>query len=81
MNVNQGDIGSLLSFLETQGVEAADRAELEAAVRDDEGSFGPRVKAWLGAAVAKATTVGSAVAEKATTVVITAAVLRYDGLG
>jgi hypothetical protein len=77
VNVTPGDIGSLLAYLEAQGVEFEDRTELERAVRADDGEFGPRVKAWLGTMAAKTASVGGAVAEKAAIGVITAAVLRF----
>jgi hypothetical protein len=81
INVTPGDIGSLLAFLEAQGVDASDRAELEAAAKGDDGKFGPRVKAWLGGLIDKGSTVSAAVVEKVASGVITAAVLRYYNLG
>lgn len=77
VNVTPGDIGSLLAYLEAQGVSVEDRAELETSLRADDGTFGPKVKAWLGAMVAKTASIGAAVAEKSATALITAAVLRY----
>jgi hypothetical protein len=81
VNVTPGDLGSLLEYLAEQGVAEDDRAELATAVKADDGQFGSRVKAWLGAMTAKLATAGGAVAEKATIAIITAAVLRYFGVG
>lgn len=81
VNVTPGDLGSLLAYLEAQGVAAEDRAELEAALKADKGTLGERVKGWLGEMAAKSVSVGGAVAEKAAIGVIAAAVLRYLGIG
>ncbi len=69
-----------MAYLEAQGVEAEDRKELEAALDADEG-LGERVKGWLGEMAAKTVSVGGAVAEKASIAVITAAVLKFLGVG
>lgn len=79
VRVVQGDLGSLMAFLEAQGVEQADRAALEAALEADQG-LGERVKGWLGEMAAKTVSVGGAVAEKAAIGVIAAAVLKYLGI-
>jgi hypothetical protein len=81
VNVTPGDIGSLLAYLEAQGVAADDRTALQAAVQADDRQFGPRVKAWLGSMAAKTASVGTTVAEKAAVGVIRAAVLRFFNLG
>ncbi len=80
-SVIQGDLGSLMAFLEAQGVETADRAQLEAALGEDKGSFGPRVKAWLGEMAAKGVSASGSVASKVAIGVISTAVLRYFGVG
>jgi hypothetical protein len=81
VKVTPGDLGSLMAYLEAQGVEQADRKALEAALEADHGTLGERVKGWLGEMAAKTVSFGGAVAEKAAIGVITAAVLRYMGIG
>jgi hypothetical protein len=81
VNVVQGDLGSLMAYLEAQGVEKADRAQLEAALKEDKDSLGPRVKAWLGEMTAKTVSFGSGVAQNAAGGLIAAAVLKYLGIG
>jgi hypothetical protein len=79
VNVTQGDLDSLMAFLEAQGVAVGDREALEAALEEDEG-LGEHVKGWLGEMAAKTVSVGGAVAEKAAIGVIAAAVLKYLGI-
>jgi hypothetical protein len=81
VNVIAGDLGSLMAYLEAQGVERADRAQLEAALKDDKGKLGPRVKAWLGEMAVKAASSGGRIAESAAGGLIVAGVLRYLGIG
>jgi hypothetical protein len=80
VQVVQGDLGSLMTYLEAQSVEQADRAALEAALAEDKGTLGERVKGWLGEMAAKTVSVSGAVAEKAAIGVIAAAVLKYLGI-
>jgi len=80
VNVTPGDLGSLLAFLEAQGVAKADRDELEVALADDKGKLGPRVKVWLGGMSVKAASFGGGVAVHATGALIAAGVLHYFGL-
>jgi hypothetical protein len=80
VQVVQGDLGSLMAYLEAQGVAAEDRKALGAALEADKG-LGSRVKGWLGEMAAKTVSVGGAVAEKASIGVITAAVLKFLGVG
>lgn len=81
VQVVQGDLGSLMAYLETQGVAEADRRELEAALAADENTLGERVKGWLGAMVAKTASFGANVGANAAGGLIAAAVLRYLGMG
>jgi hypothetical protein len=81
VNVIAGDLGSLMAHLEAQGVERADRAQLEAALKDDKGKLGPRVKAWLGEMAVKAASSGGRIAESGAGGLIVAGVLRYLGIG
>ena len=57
--VQQGDLESLLNYLRTLNVEDTDLNELQNAIATEptapEESYGPKVKAWLGGMVAKAT--------------------------
>ncbi len=80
VNVMPGDLGSLLAYLEAQGVAADDRAELEAALAEDQNKLGPRVKAWLGGVVAKTASFGSGTAQNAVGSLIAFAVLRFLNL-
>jgi len=80
VNVTPGDLGSLLAYLEAQGVTKEDRAELEAALKADENKLGPRVKAWLGGVVAKTASFGSGMAQNAVGGLIAFAVLRFLNL-
>ncbi len=80
VNVTPGDLGSLLAYLEAQGVAAEDRAELEAALAEDENMLGPRVKAWLGGIVAKTASFGSGTAQNAVGSLIAFAVLKFLNL-
>jgi hypothetical protein len=71
VQVVQGDVGSLMRYLESGGIEAWDRQELEAAIKADS-----RVKAWLGELPFRAAAAGGRIAEAA----ISAAVLSYFGV-
>ncbi len=57
--VEQGNVESLLNYLRTLNVDDADLNELQHAIATEpaasEGSYGPKVKTWLGGMVAKAT--------------------------
>jgi len=46
--VIQGDLDSLMAYLEANGVSVDDRGEVEAALAADGGSLGARVNGWLG---------------------------------
>ncbi len=81
VNVTPGDINSLLAYLAAEGVGVEDRAELEAAVKADNGTFGTRVKTWLGSMAAKLASAAGSGAGKVTIGVVTAAVLKYFALG
>ncbi|KQV14012.1 hypothetical protein ASC97_12445 [Rhizobium sp. Root1203] len=76
--VNHGNLQDLRNQLTTHGVDAADVAELEAALAEEpkigeDKKFGPKVSGWLGKMAGKAASgvwgvgleVGSAVAQKA----------------
>jgi hypothetical protein len=80
VNVTPGDLASLMAYLEGQGVEAADRNELAAALKADKGRLGPRVKAWLGEMAVTAARAGGRVGEGAAGGLIAAAVARFLGL-
>jgi hypothetical protein len=80
VNVTQGDLGSLMRYLETLGVEIADRNALEEALRADKDKLGPRVKTWLGEMAIKATASGGRIAEAAAGGAIAVAIGRYLGL-
>jgi len=80
VNVTQGDLGTLMAFLEARGVAAEDREALKMALEADKGTLGDRVKGWLGEMAAKTASVGGAVAEKTAIGVIAAAVLKYLGV-
>jgi hypothetical protein len=75
-----GDLGSLMAYLEAQGIATEDRAELETALSPDKGQLGPRVKAWLGEMAMKAASSGGRVFEGATGGVIASAVARFLNL-
>jgi hypothetical protein len=76
VQVVQGDLGSLMRYLESSGIEAADRRELEDAIRGDNHTLGHRVKGWLGTIVVKGAQSGGRIAEH----LVTAAVMAYFGL-
>jgi hypothetical protein len=80
VNVTPGDLASLMAFLEAQGVAAADREELAAALKTDKGKLGPRVKAWLGEMAVKAAGAGGRIGEGAAGGLIAVAVARFLGL-
>ena len=80
VSVVPGDLTSLLRYLEGQGVEAADRAELAAALKADKGKLGPRVKAWLGEMAVKAAASGGRITEGAAGGLIALAVARFLNL-
>ncbi|MDP9273014.1 MAG: hypothetical protein M3O93_05700 [Chloroflexota bacterium] len=80
VNVSQGDLASLMAYLEAQGVAAADRAELEEALKADKNKLGPRVKACLGEKAVKAAGAGGRIGEGAAGGLIAAAVARFLGL-
>lgn len=76
VQVVQGDLGSLMRYLETAGVDAGGRRELDEAIKADGQKPGSRVKGWLGELPFKAAASGGRIAEAA----ISAAVLHYFGL-
>lgn len=80
VNVTLGDLGSLMVYLEVQGVAKADRDGLKAALAADKGKPGPRVKAWLGEMAMKAAASGGRVTESAVAGLIATAVARFLGL-
>jgi hypothetical protein len=85
VSVTPGDLGSLLRYLEAQGVDRPDRNELAEAIRSDAaegGREGPgkRVTAWLGRMTLKFATSGGRVGEGTAAALIAAAVARYVGL-
>jgi hypothetical protein len=69
-----------MAYLEAHGVPKTDRSQLEAALKDDKGKLGPRVKAWLGELAVKAAASGGRIAEGAAGGLIAAGVLRYLGI-
>jgi hypothetical protein len=80
VTVIPGDLDSLLRYLESQGIEAADREELSAALKADKGELGPRAKAWLGEMTMKAATSGGRITEGAAGGLIALAVARFLNL-
>jgi len=81
-----GDLGSLLRYLEEQGVLEQDRTELVAAIRSDtaegeaKGRPGKSVAAWLGKVSLKVAASGGRVGEGAVGGLIASALARYLGL-
>lgn len=58
-NVNKGDVGSLRTVLSDCGVDSADIDDIQQALTDEatissDGSFGPKVRAWIGKMIGKA---------------------------
>lgn len=80
VNVAQGDLGSLMAYLESIGVSAEDRQELDAALAADRGTLGSRVKGWLGEMTMKAVASGGRISESAAGGLIAVAVARFLGL-
>jgi hypothetical protein len=76
VQVVQGDLASLMRFLESGGVEASDRRELEDAIEADGHRPGSCVRTWLGNLPFKAAASAGRIVEGA----ISAAVLHYFGL-
>ncbi len=81
VSVTPGDLGSLMAYLDAQGVAKEDRAELEAALKADKNRLGQRVKGWLGEMAVKTASFGGGVAENAAGGLIAAAVIRFLGVG
>lgn len=84
--VNQGDFASLEKALKSQGVEAADVAELATALKEESqkpagDSFGPKVAKWMGGMITKAASgtwkIGSTVAAN----LLSAYLKSYYGMG
>ena len=80
VKVTPGDLGSLMAYLEAQGVAQTDRQELETALKADKGDLGPRVKAWLRGMAMKAASAGGRIGEGAAGGLIAGAVARFLGL-
>ena len=85
VSVSPGDLTSLLGYLESQGVERAERDELGEAIKEDEAEGarekpGRRVAAWLGRVTLKVAASGGRVGEGTAAAVIGTAVARYFGL-
>jgi hypothetical protein len=85
-NVVAGDFGSLSAALKAIGVDDADLSLLETAVKEDpakpdDKSLGVKVSAWLGKMAVKAGTGALKVGMDVGTKVVTAAVLKFYGLG
>lgn len=85
VNVNNGDIASLQSYLQSLGLAGGDIAELKKAIEKDgkpknAGALGSNVSAWLGKMVTKAASgtlkIGTSVAAS----VLTKAITHYYGL-
>lgn len=81
VQVIQGNLDSLMEYLERLGVDKVDRKHLESALEEDHDRLGPRVKAWIGEVTAKTVSFGSGVAQNAAGGLIAAAVLKYLGVG
>jgi hypothetical protein len=85
--VDPGDRQSLMRYLEGLGIDASDRAELAAALDEDEvertGESGPgkRVSAWIGRMGLKLAASSGRISEGAVAGLIAAAVARYFGIG
>lgn len=82
--VQQGNVESLLNCLRTLNVEDTDLNELRNAIATEpaasEGSYGPKVKAWLGGMVAKATSGIWKIGLETGTKALTGALNGYYGL-
>ena len=81
IQVAQGDLNSLLSYLEVHGVNAAEQRELAEAIADDGKSPGSRVAAWIGKVSLRLAASGGRVLEGGGGALLAAAVARYFGLG
>ena len=82
--VREGDVESLLGHLSELGVDGDTLGELEVAVSAEtsarNGEFGPKVKAWLGGAVAKATSGAWQVGVTTVTKEVIEALNKYYGI-
>ncbi len=84
-NVNKGDISSLQSALANSGVDAADIDDIEQALADEpkissDGSFGPKVQAWIGKMLSKAASGIWNITSGAAGSLLTEAIRAYYGL-
>ena len=80
VQVVEGDLGSLMAYLEAQGVAPEDRTDLEAALAADKGKLGPQVRGWLGSLAVKATSSGGRITESAVAGLAAAAIARFLGI-
>jgi AbiTii len=83
VNVRQGDLPSLLRYLEEVGVDAGDREALAEAIAADHGEAdrpGHRVREWLGRMAFKAAAAGEAIGENTIGGLIATAVAKFLGL-
>lgn len=84
-NVNKGDISSLRSALANTGVNSADIDDIEDALADEptissDGSFGPKVQAWIGKMISKAASGAWNIATGAAGSLLAGAIRGYYGL-
>ena len=81
VQVVQGDLGSLMAYLEAHGVEEAERRELADAIKEDGRKPGNRVAAWIGKVSLRLAASGGRVLEGGGGALLAAAIARYFGLG
>jgi len=80
VQVVQGDLRSLLAYLEAHGVEPAERHELEDAIKADGKKPGNRVAAWIGKVSLRLAASGGRILEGGGGALLAAAIARYFGL-
>lgn len=84
INVQEGDLDSLLASLRALGIDEEDLLELTEAIAEDPGTSdgpGAEVWAWLKQTGGKVTRAAGDVGVAVTKAAVTAAVLKYFGLG
>jgi hypothetical protein len=84
LHIVASDFSSLARYLAEKGVKEAEIKELELAVRDDpepgkEGSFGPKVSAWIGKMVTLAATGGWEISVATAGGILAAALSKFYG--
>lgn len=84
-NVTQGDMNSLRAALSAEGIDGTDIADLEAAIADEptvasDGSFRPKVAAWIGKMTGKAASGAWNIAVGAAGSLLAGAIQAFYGL-